>query len=91
MRKGEDVVHGLKLGLDDLYNGVTKKLSLSRNVICKKCDGKGSKSGAKRHVQRMQGRGRQGGCSTNRAGYGAADANGVQHVRRYGSDDQRKG
>ena len=46
VRKGEDVVHGLKLGLDDLYNGVTKKLSLSRNVICKKCDGKGSKSGA---------------------------------------------
>ena len=46
VRKGEDVVHGLKLGLDDLYNGVTKKLSLSRNVICQKCDGKGSKSGA---------------------------------------------
>jgi DnaJ family protein A protein 2 len=46
VRKGEDVVHGLKLGLDDLYNGVTKKLSLSKNVICQKCDGKGSKSGA---------------------------------------------
>jgi DnaJ family protein A protein 2 len=46
VRKGEDVVHALKVGLDDLYNGVTKKLSLSKNIICPKCDGKGSKSGA---------------------------------------------
>ncbi|KAG6512059.1 hypothetical protein ZIOFF_030152 [Zingiber officinale] len=30
----------------DLYNGISKKLSLSRNVICRKCNGKGSKSGA---------------------------------------------
>lgn len=46
VRKGEDVVHALNVGLEDLYNGVTKKLSLSKNIICPKCDGKGSKSGA---------------------------------------------
>ena len=32
-RKGEDVVHGLKVSLEDLYNGVTKKLSLAKNVL----------------------------------------------------------
>lgn len=46
VRKGEDVVHGLKLSLEDLYNGVTKKLSLAKNIICPKCTGTGSKSGA---------------------------------------------
>ncbi|KAK4358517.1 hypothetical protein RND71_020746 [Anisodus tanguticus] len=45
-RRGEDVVHPLKVSLEDLYRGITKKLSLSRNVICSKCSGKGSKSGA---------------------------------------------
>ncbi|XP_060169960.1 dnaJ protein homolog [Lycium barbarum] len=45
-RRGEDVVHPLKVSLEDLYKGMTKKLSLSRNVICSKCSGKGSKSGA---------------------------------------------
>ncbi|KAM3303230.1 dnaJ protein [Capsicum chacoense] len=45
-RRGEDVVHPLKVSLEDLYSGITKKLSLSRNVICSKCSGKGSKSGA---------------------------------------------
>ncbi|RLN41545.1 hypothetical protein C2845_PM01G33890 [Panicum miliaceum] len=45
-RRGEDVVHPLKVSLEDLYNGTSKKLSLSRSVICSKCKGKGSKSGA---------------------------------------------
>jgi len=56
-RKGEDVVHGLKLSLEELYNGVTKKLSLAKNVICPKCDGKGSKSGASGHCGTCQGSG----------------------------------
>lgn len=38
-RRGEDVVHPLKVTLEDLYNGTSKKLSLSRNVICSKCKG----------------------------------------------------
>ncbi|KAF2561338.1 hypothetical protein F2Q70_00014606 [Brassica cretica] len=45
-RRGEDVVHPLKVSLEDLYLGTTKKLSLSRKALCPKCNGKGSKSGA---------------------------------------------
>ncbi|KAF3796264.1 DnaJ protein-like protein 2 [Nymphaea thermarum] len=30
-KRGEDVVHTLKVSLEDLYNGTSKKLSLSRN------------------------------------------------------------
>lgn len=44
-KHGEDVVHSLKVSLEDVYNGTMKKLSLSRNVLCSKCKGKGSKSG----------------------------------------------
>uniref|UniRef100_A0A7S0SLL4 J domain-containing protein n=1 Tax=Mantoniella antarctica TaxID=81844 RepID=A0A7S0SLL4_9CHLO len=56
-RKGEDVVHGLKVSLEDLYNGITKKLSLAKNVLCPKCDGKGSKSGANGHCNGCKGSG----------------------------------
>ncbi|RZC62258.1 hypothetical protein C5167_024018 [Papaver somniferum] len=45
-RKGEDVAHPLKVSLEDLYGGTTNKLSLSRNVICSKCSGNNTKSGA---------------------------------------------
>lgn len=38
-KHGEDVVHTLKVSLEDLYNGTTKKLSLSRNILCQKCKG----------------------------------------------------
>ncbi|KAI3993968.1 hypothetical protein MKX01_002981 [Papaver californicum] len=44
-RKGEDVVHPLKISLKDLHSGTSRKLSLSRNVIFSKCTGKGTKSG----------------------------------------------
>lgn len=37
-RRGEDVVHALKVSLEDLYLGTSKKLSLSRNVLCSKCN-----------------------------------------------------
>ncbi|KAK4408394.1 DnaJ proteinANJ1 [Sesamum angolense] len=56
-RRGEDVVHPLKVSLEDLYLGTTKKLSLSRNVICSKCSGKGSKSGASMKCSGCQGSG----------------------------------
>ncbi|KAK3408308.1 dnaJ protein homolog [Eucalyptus grandis] len=56
-RRGEDVVHPLKASLEDLYLGTTKKLSLSRNVICVKCNGKGSKSGASMTCPGCQGTG----------------------------------
>ncbi|KAH0935771.1 hypothetical protein HID58_012888 [Brassica napus] len=38
-RRGEDVVHPLKVSLEDLYLGTTKKLSLSRKALCSKCNG----------------------------------------------------
>jgi hypothetical protein len=40
-KQGEDVVHSLKVSLEDVFNGTTKKLSLSRNVLCAKCKGYG--------------------------------------------------
>lgn len=56
-RRGEDLMHPLKVSLEDLYNGSTKKLSLSRNVLCPKCKGKGSKSGATTKCHGCQGSG----------------------------------
>jgi len=43
-RKGEDLVHPLKVTLEDLYNGKTTKLSLQKHVLCGECGGKGSKN-----------------------------------------------
>lgn len=43
-KKGEDVVFPLKVELEDVYNGTTKKLRLTKDVICKGCSGKGGKS-----------------------------------------------
>lgn len=37
--KGKDVIHPLRVSLEDLYNGTTRKLSLKKKVICSKCDG----------------------------------------------------
>jgi len=43
-RKGEDLVHPLKVSLEDLYKGKTTKLSLQKHVLCGDCAGKGSKN-----------------------------------------------
>ena len=48
-RKGQDVVHALKVTLEQLYNGATRKLAINREVIdnseavtsCPDCDGRG--------------------------------------------------
>eukprot|EP00897_Mesotaenium_endlicherianum_P000591 jgi/Mesen1/10532/ME000083S10039 len=56
-RRGEDVVHPLKVSLEELYNGTSKKLSLSKNVLCSKCKGKGSKTGASSTCAGCQGSG----------------------------------
>jgi DnaJ family protein A protein 2 len=44
-KKGEDVVFPLKITLEDLYNGTSKKLRLTKSVICGPCKGKGGKDG----------------------------------------------
>ncbi|KAK6247467.1 hypothetical protein QUC31_019032 [Theobroma cacao] len=56
-RRGEDVIHNMKVSLEDLYLGTSKKLSLSRNILCSKCNGKGSKSGASMQCPGCQGSG----------------------------------
>ncbi|XP_028394971.1 dnaJ homolog subfamily A member 1-like [Dendronephthya gigantea] len=43
---GRDMVHQLKVSLEDLYKGTVRKLALQKNVICKTCDGRGGKEGA---------------------------------------------
>ncbi|KAF7727422.1 Type I HSP40 co-chaperone [Apophysomyces ossiformis] len=45
-RRGKDMVHRLKVSLEDLYMGKTTKLALQKHVICPKCEGKGGKEGA---------------------------------------------
>jgi len=42
--QGEDIVHQLPVSLEDLYKGKTLKLAVTRNIICPKCDGSGSKT-----------------------------------------------
>lgn len=44
-RRADDVVHRMKVGLEDLYKGSTRKLQMTRNIKCEKCTGSGSKSG----------------------------------------------
>ncbi|MEQ2216441.1 DnaJ subfamily A member 2, partial [Xenoophorus captivus] len=56
-RRGEDMVHPLKVSLDDLYNGKTTKLQLSKNVLCSACNGQGGKTGAVQKCTPCRGRG----------------------------------
>lgn len=44
--RGEDTIHPLKVSLEDMYNGKTAKLQLSKNVICGHCKGVGGKPGS---------------------------------------------
>lgn len=44
-RRGEDVVHHLQISLEDLYNGKTKKIALTKDVLCTSCTGSGAKKG----------------------------------------------
>ncbi|CAN8065274.1 unnamed protein product [Agarophyton chilense] len=41
-KKGEPVVHSLRVTLEDLYKGKTSKLAIIRNRVCKTCRGKGA-------------------------------------------------
>ncbi|KAG7948790.1 hypothetical protein I3843_13G027000 [Carya illinoinensis] len=75
-KHGEDVVHTLKVSLDDLYNGTSKKLSLSRNILCQKCKGKGSKSGVSGRCYGCQGTGMK--ITTRQIGLGMIQQ--MQHV-----------
>lgn len=41
-KKGEPVVHSLKVTLEDLYRGKMSKLAIIRNRVCKTCRGNGA-------------------------------------------------
>jgi DnaJ family protein A protein 2 len=56
-RRAEDVVHRMKVGLDDLYKGSTRKLQMTRNIKCPDCTGTGSKSGKRYKCQTCEGTG----------------------------------
>ncbi|PWN28162.1 putative YDJ1-mitochondrial and ER import protein [Jaminaea rosea] len=43
-RKGKDLVHRVKVSLEELYAGKVTKLALQKNVLCKGCEGKGGKN-----------------------------------------------
>lgn len=43
-RKGKDIVYSLGCTLEELYNGSTRKLAISKKVVCDKCSGRGTKS-----------------------------------------------
>ncbi|KAL3648781.1 hypothetical protein CASFOL_005184 [Castilleja foliolosa] len=56
-RRGKDVVYPLHVSLEELYKGTSKKLYISRNVLCSKCKGKGSKPGPSTKCSGCQGSG----------------------------------
>jgi len=44
-KRGKDLIHQISVTLEELYNGSVRKLSLQKNVICDKCEGRGGKEG----------------------------------------------
>jgi DnaJ family protein A protein 2 len=56
-QKGEDINHNIKVSLEDLYNGKTARLAISREKPCPDCDGLGGKPGAEKVCPDCNGRG----------------------------------
>jgi len=44
-RRGDDSVNPLNVTLEDLYNGKTSHIAITRNILCPTCHGNGTKSG----------------------------------------------
>lgn len=45
-RKGKDAMHPLDVSLEDLYNGRTVKLAVTRDAFCEGCSGSGAQAGS---------------------------------------------
>ncbi|KAG5191923.1 heat shock protein 40 [Tribonema minus] len=58
-RRGENLVHPLRVSLEDLYNGKTCRLAINRNRLCSACAGRGGKEGAERPCGACNGHGVQ--------------------------------
>jgi len=56
-RTAKDVIHPLNVTLEQLYNGLTKKLKLGRMVVCDKCDGIGGKKESVSKCRNCEGHG----------------------------------
>ncbi|VDK65092.1 unnamed protein product [Onchocerca ochengi] len=56
-RKVRDMIHQLPVTLEQLYNGAVKKLKLSRNIVCPKCEGIGGTKGSVISCETCKGRG----------------------------------
>lgn len=56
-KRGKDVVHHLKVSLEDLYNGKTSKLALQKTVLCSGCEGVGGKKGSSKTCEACHGNG----------------------------------
>lgn len=65
-RKTKDLVHQIKVTLKEMYNGNTRKLAVTKDVICEKCKGVGGKEGAVETCPTCQGTGIQ--VTMNRLG-----------------------
>ncbi|KAK9380488.1 uncharacterized protein V2V93DRAFT_370810 [Kockiozyma suomiensis] len=56
-RRSRDIVHALRVSLEDLYKGKIAKLALTRTISCQKCNGKGGKEGAVKKCSTCNGTG----------------------------------
>ncbi|KAG5179412.1 heat shock protein 40 [Tribonema minus] len=58
-RRSDDLVHPLKVSLEDLYNGKTCRLAINRDKVCAACEGRGGKAGAEKACASCNGHGVQ--------------------------------
>lgn len=56
-RKGPDYRMEYQVNLEDLYNGGERSISITRNVLCKKCRGTGAKGGDTKRCPKCKGQG----------------------------------
>jgi DnaJ family protein A protein 2 len=56
-KKTAPIKHVLNVKLEDIYKGKTSKLRITRDIICKGCDGVGGKAGFEKTCSSCNGRG----------------------------------
>jgi len=56
-RKTEDMVQAFPVSLEQFYNGVTRKIAVTRKVVCTSCGGAGGKKGSVKPCKGCDGHG----------------------------------